>query len=259
MRGTMKAICGGALALAMGAAIWPAEAQFFPFDDRFFGPPRQQRPRAPVQQEQITAPAPKKPEVAPTIRILVLGDSMAEWLAYGLEEQLAETQEIGIVRKARPYSGLIRYDQKSDAEWPKVARELIAAERPQAIIMLVGLHDRQEIRERAPAKPPASQTQTQQKPGTPGVAQPQAATQPAAPQTRKPADNDDETPAAAASPEPQPARPAGPVEFRTENGKSFTARRLTRPSLRFAPPMCRCCGSRCHPSVAPSRPPICNI
>jgi hypothetical protein len=193
--------------LAAAVIGWPAQAQFFPFDDRFFGLPRPQKPRAPVQQEQTTAPAPKKAEAPPTIRILVLGDSMADWLAYGLEEQLAETPEIGIVRKHRALSGLIRYDQKSDTEWPKVARELISAEKPQAVIVLVGLQDRQDIREKAQPKP--QQQQTQHKPAQPA----QAAAAPA----QKPADsNDDETPSIAA-PEPQrAARPAGPVEFRSE-------------------------------------------
>jgi len=213
----VRAVCLGGLALAAVAACWPAQAQFFPFDDRFFGFPRQQKPRPAVPQEQTTAPAPRKPEVPPTIRILVLGDSLADWLAYGLEEQLAETPEIGILRKHRPLSGLIRYEQKSDAEWPKVARELIAAEKPQAVIVLLGLQDRQDIRERVVAKP-QPQSQSAQKPGQPAPAA-QQAQQPAAapaPQTQKPAGDDDEAPAIA-SPEPQrPARPAGPVEFRSE-------------------------------------------
>jgi hypothetical protein len=206
----LRAVCLGGLALAAVALGWPAQAQFFPFDDRFFGP-RVQKPR-PVQQDFTTAPAPKKAEAPPTIRILVLGDSMADWLAFGLEEQLAETPEIGIVRKHRAFSGLIRYEQKSDAEWPKVARELIAAEKPQAVIVLVGLQDRLEIREKAPPKP---QPSAQQKPGPNGQQKPGQTGQPA-PQTQKPADgNDDETPAIAA-PEPQRARPAGPAEFRSE-------------------------------------------
>ncbi len=211
-RFVLRAACLGGLALAVAASVWPAQAQFFPFDDRFFGIPRPQKPRPPVQQEQTTAPAPKKAEVPPSIRILVLGDSLADWLAYGLEEQLAETPEIGILRKHRALSGLIRYDQKSDTEWPKVARELIAAEKPQAVIVMVGLQDRQDIREKVAPKP---QPQSQQKPGQP--AQPgQQPAQAAVPQTQKPADsNDDETPTIAA-PEPQRARPAGPVEFRSE-------------------------------------------
>ena len=201
----LRAIILGGLALAAAVSGWPAQAQFFPFDDRFFGPPRQQKPRPPVQQDQTTAPAPKKAEVPPNIRILVLGDSMADWLAHGLEEQLAETPEIGILRKHRAFSGLIRYEQKSDTEWPKVARELIAAEKPQAIIVLLGLQDRLEIREKTPPKPQPQQP-AQQKPGQ--------SAQPGQPQ--KPADsNDDETPTIAA-PEQQRARPAGPAEFRSE-------------------------------------------
>lgn len=193
-------LCG--LALAVVVSEMPAQAQFFPFDDRFFGPPRPQKKRPPVQQDQTTAPAPKKAEVPPTIRILVLGDSMADWLAYGLEEQLAETPEIGIMRKHRAFSGLIRYEQKSDADWPKVARDLIAAEKPQAVIVLLGLQDRLDIREKVQPKPQPAQ----QKPGQSG--------QPG--QTQKPADStDDETPVIA-SPEPQRARPAGPAEFRSE-------------------------------------------
>jgi hypothetical protein len=203
---TFRAVCLGGLALAAVAYGWPAQAQFFPFDDRFFGIPRPQKPRPPVQQDSTVAPAAKKAEVPPTIRILVLGDSMADWLAFGLEEQLTETPEIGIVRKHRAFSGLIRYEQKSDAEWPKVARDLIAAEKPQAVIVLVGLHDRQDIREKVQPKPqPQPQPQAQQKPAQPGATQ-----------TQKLADtNDDETPAIA-SPEPQRARPAGPVDFRSE-------------------------------------------
>jgi hypothetical protein len=207
-----------ALGVVVAASGWPAQAQFFPFDERFFGM-RPQKPRPPVQQDQTTAPAPRKAEVPPTIRILVLGDSMADWLAYGLEEQLAETPEIGILRKHRAFSGLIRYEQKSDAEWPKVARDLIAAEKPQAVIVLLGLQDRLEIRDRAQAKPQPQTAQTPQKPG-----QPAASTTPA--QTQKPAEHDDETPAIA-SPEPQRTRPAaGPAEFRSERWEELYGERI---------------------------------
>ncbi len=210
-----QAICGAAFAATAGIYALPATAQFFPFDDRFFNPRPQQPVRPPVQEDFSRAPAAKQPEVAPTIRILVLGDSMADWLAYGLEEQLAETPEIGIVRKHRAFSGLIRYEQRSDAEWPKVARDLIAQEKPQAIIMLVGLQDRQPIREKvqpAPAKPA-----TPQKPGAAQQSQP--VHQPNAQQNaaqQKPAEpDDDETPTIAAN-EQQRARPSGPFEFHSE-------------------------------------------
>lgn len=211
-RWLLRAMGLAGLALAAAVTGWPAQAQFFPFDDRFFGPPRQQKPRAPVQQDFSTAPAPKKVEVPPSIRILVLGDTMADWLAFGLEEQLAETPEIGIVRKHRAFSGLIRYEQKSDAEWPKVARELIAAEKPQAVIVLLGLQDRVEIREKAPPKP-----QPAAKPGQAGQA---------APQGQKPGEvNNDETPTIAAT-EPQRARPAAPAEFRSEQWEELYGARI---------------------------------
>ncbi len=202
----LKAVCLVGLALAAIAYGWPAQAQFFPFDDRFFGFPRQPKPRAPVQQQDSTvAPAPKKAEVPPTVRILVLGDSMADWLAYGLEEQLVETPEIGIVRKHRAYSGLIRYDQKNEIDWPKMARDLIAAEKPQAVIVLVGLHDRQDIREKPQPKPQPQKPAASAQPAQSGAAQ----------QKPEASNDDDETPNVA-SPEAQKVRPAGPVEFRTE-------------------------------------------
>ena len=131
-----KTICVVGLVATVLSITLPAAAQFLPFENRFFEEPRRQpqyrqyrpkrqlHPRVPTEMEQMNAPAPKQPESPPTIRILVLGDLMADWLAYGLEETLAETPEIGIVRKHKDYSGLIRYEQRSEAEWSKIARAL---------------------------------------------------------------------------------------------------------------------------------------
>jgi hypothetical protein len=220
-----RAVCAAGLAAAVLTVAWPATAQFFPFDDRFFGPrPQPQvRPRVPTEAEQMNAPAAKHPEAPPTIRILVLGDSMADWLAYGLEEALAETPEIGILRKHKAYSGLIRYEQRSETEWSKVARDLIAAEKPQAIVVLVGLHDRQAMRERGASATPAKPAPA--KPGTaeaPRAVTPQANAQPA---PAKPAanPNDDETPVVAA---PERARPVGPADFRTEKWEELYGARV---------------------------------
>lgn len=220
-----KAVCVVATAVGAGIYVLPASAQFFPFDDRFFSPQPQRPARPPVQEDFSRAPAAKQPEVAPTIRILVLGDSMADWLAYGLEEQLAETPEIGILRKHRAFSGLIRYEQRSDAEWPKVARDLIAQEKPQAIVMLIGLQDRQAIREKvqpAPAKPAPSQ-----KPGATaaGHAQQPAGAQQGAAQQNPAERNDDETPAAAAN-EQQRVKVSGPAEFRSEKWEELYGARV---------------------------------
>ena len=79
-----------------------------------------------------------------------MGDANADWLAYGLEDAFSEKPEIGVVRKHRTNSGLIRYDARRDVEWPQVAREIIAAEKPKFIVMMIGNNDRQTIREKAP-------------------------------------------------------------------------------------------------------------
>ena len=85
-----------------------------------------------------------------TVKIVVMGDANADWLASGLEDAFSDDPEIAVVRKHRTESGLIRYDQRRDSEWPQVAREIIAAEKPDLVVMMIGNNDRQSIREKAP-------------------------------------------------------------------------------------------------------------
>jgi uncharacterized protein len=91
-----------------------------------------------------------------TVKIVVMGDANADWLASGLEEAFSEDPEIGVVRKHRTDSGLVRYDPRRDSEWPQVAREIIAAEKPDLVVMMIGNNDRQTIREKAPPAAPAN-------------------------------------------------------------------------------------------------------
>ncbi len=153
-------LSAGILAVLAAVSVTPVLAQGNPFSRWFSGFPGFGQPsstdRSTPQADYSRAPAPKKPEVAPTSSILVLGDSMADWLAYGLEEALSDTPELGVIRKHRASSGLIRYDVRNETQtWAQVARELIAADKPRYIVMMIGLHDRQAIRERVtvPAKP----------------------------------------------------------------------------------------------------------
>jgi len=81
---------------------------------------------------------PATPREDATVKIVVMGDANADWLAYGLEDAFSEKPEIGIVRKHRTDSGLIRYDQRRDIEWPQVAREIIATEKPNLVVMMIG-------------------------------------------------------------------------------------------------------------------------
>src|SRR5580704_17505542 len=57
--------------------------------------------------ESIKPPAPRKTETPAVETVVVIGDSFAGWLAYGLEEVFAETPQIGIVRKIRQDLGLV--------------------------------------------------------------------------------------------------------------------------------------------------------
>ena len=189
-------------AAALISAAWasvPAEAQFFwdrqgqwgdqqsrrarpqsgGFFQNWFGGPNNYRqredeyiPRPPRQQQQHVqqpaessrAPAARKSDskVTPTTSILVMGDEMAEWLAYGLEEVFADSPEIGIVRKNKLYSGLLRYDSKGDLDWWHVARDMLAQEKADYVVMMLGIGDRQDIREKDLVKEAETRAKDQQ-------------------------------------------------------------------------------------------------
>src|SRR5712691_404197 len=240
-----------ALAAAAGislALLLPAQAQFWDWGNR---PQRQQQqnnnpfggwfspspgprygdpvPQAPVDSSHAPGPAQKKPEATTTI--LVMGDANADCMAYGLEDAFSEKPEIGIVRKHRTDSGLIRYDQRRDAvEWPQAAREIIAAEKPKFIVMMIGNNDRQTIREKAasvvrPAAPKGAQ------PAAPGSsATPSASATPAAPAPVDPEQQSDQAEAEPppANQTPEQARQAayGPWEFRSEKWERAYIKRI---------------------------------
>jgi uncharacterized protein len=130
--------------------------------------PRDAEKEQPLDYSHAPPAAPRKDA---TVKIVVVGDANADWLAYGLEETFSEKTDIGIVRKHRTDSGLIRYDQRRDSEWPQVVREIIAAEKPQLVVIMIGNNDRQTIREKAPPPAPAN-PQPATKPDQAGPATP---------------------------------------------------------------------------------------
>jgi hypothetical protein len=196
-----------------------------PFSSLFGSGPdmrKQQQQQQPKDYSQAPPPARRSPESIASITspVLVLGDAMADWLAYGLEDAFSEQPEFGIVRRHRAYSGLIRYDPRRDVEWPQIAREAIAAEKPKFIVMMVGFHDRQAIRERAPAAPPGRGTPQQK-----AAASQYADQDPDSPESRARASADAQnaemrkaqSPSAPAAQSPaRAAPPSGPMEFQSE-------------------------------------------
>jgi uncharacterized protein len=217
-------LMAAALAILAGASALPAHAQFF---ERWGWGSEQpyQRP-APSQRsfsfpffsrspfaapsyrppESYRAPPPRKVETSPTTTVAVIGDSMADWLAYGLEEIYADQPQIGVVRDIRLNSGLIHYEPRNDTlEWSQAIKDVLASEKPQAIVVMLGLNDRTALR----APPPAQAG----KDGKPAV---QSAPQAADKQGEQPAD---------ATTAQQPVAGAG-YDFRTDEWAKLYAKRI---------------------------------
>jgi uncharacterized protein len=114
---------------------------------------RRRQTLPPVREDFSKAPPPEKQETVPERRILVLGDAMADWLAYGLEDAYAEQPEMGVIRRHKTLSGLIKYQPKGDpADWAAAAKGILATEKADAIVVMLGLNDRVAIREPVAAK-----------------------------------------------------------------------------------------------------------
>ena len=84
--------------------------------------PRESR-AAPVDQSK--APLPQQKDGTPIRHIAVMGSSLSDWLAYGIEEIYSDKPEVGIVRKNHLLTGLVRFDSKDETTWPQVARQFL--------------------------------------------------------------------------------------------------------------------------------------
>jgi len=140
-------------------------------DDSYRPPrPRQQQPKQHTQQEpseSSRAPLPKKTEakdeqIGPRTSIVVMGDDMADWLGYGLEDVFSDTPEIRVVRKNKLNSGLLHYDAKGDLDWSRVARDTLGQEKADYVVMMLGVGDRQAIREKDLAREADTRAKDQQ-------------------------------------------------------------------------------------------------
>jgi hypothetical protein len=229
-----------ALELAISS---PAQAQFsrddrFPFLSRqrpqrpsgggffggFFGGGQRQFDNPSEQQAPVDnsrAPPPKKAEVkpdsvAPTTSIVVMGDAMADWLAYGLEDAFADSPEIAVIRKNKIHSGLLRYEAKGDLDWWHVARDMLTQEKANFVVMMLGVTDRQNIRERDLAKE-ADKKKEKDKTSKPAAESKDA-------QNKDRADDEQDT---IVAPETQPGKRAnGMIEFRTDQWAEIYSKRI---------------------------------
>ncbi|UPJ59622.1 SGNH family hydrolase [Bradyrhizobium sp. 192] len=199
------------------------------FGGDFFTPFQQQQPQAP-RQDFSRAPSPAKRDTIPEKNVLVIGDAMADWLAYGLEDAYTEQPDMGVIRKHRTTSGLIKYQPRGEpSDWAAAARGILETEKPDVIVVMLGLNDRSAIREPAADKTDKAAADKDKKndkgarakqPAKPGDAKQGNDT--AAKPDDKPADADlpqddaDNADTPAAAPEKTARNPNGLYEFRDE-------------------------------------------
>ena len=186
------AVLAVVIALLAGI-VGPASAQFFNFGG-FGGPPQRQAPQrgggwfggdffqpfqqSPSQQQAprqdfSRAPGPAKRDSVAERNVLVLGDAMADWLGYGLEDAYSEQPDMGVIRKHKTLSGLIKYQPRGEpADWAAAAKAILATEKPDAIVVMLGLNDRVSIREAVTEKKTDKKDDKKDARGKPGDAKP---------------------------------------------------------------------------------------
>ena len=185
----------------------------------FFSPfsgDRHNRPAPAVDYSK--APSPRKLGTPPSRTVVVIGDSMADWLGYGLDENYADQPEIGVERKIRGTSGLVRYDAKNEAlDWPQAAKDALSNEKPNAIVVMLGLNDRLPLREKAPTEPKQN--------GEPAKGANQSATQASQGKAGAPADTEAPPRTAAQTESRQPVQ-GGSYDFHTDQWAALYAERV---------------------------------
>ena len=195
--------------------------------NQFGWPWQQQEPRREAPVDSSRAPPAHKRETPATTNVLVLGDSMADWLGYGLEDAFSETPEIGVIRKPRANRGLIKTEGRDGYDAVAAVREALASEKPDYIVMMIGLADRQSIR----AQPrPAAQANPAAKQAPAPARPPQQTATPAEPPQASPppptdAEAGGEDPAIIA-PAPEPAAGATTYPFRSDKWAELYAKRI---------------------------------
>lgn len=172
--------------------------------------------RPPPVADSTKAPATRKLETPPTTTVFVIGDSMADWLGYGLDELYADQPEIGVERRIRAASGLVRYDAKNETlDWPQAIKDALANEKPNAIVVMLGLNDRSPLRDKNPPPPNAKRA------GEP-AAQP---AQPPQDKTAPPVDSE-AAPGGPVQADTQRPLPGGSYEFHSDPWATLYAKRI---------------------------------
>lgn len=116
-------------------------------------PRRTVRPKAKAGSQERAAPAPPRitevPKAEDAKRVLVVGDFFARSAAKGLALAYAENPNVSVIDATNGSSGLVRDDFY---DWPANIPALVEAQKPDAIVAMIGANDRQTIRTESGSK-----------------------------------------------------------------------------------------------------------
>jgi len=121
------------------------------------------------------------------------------------------------VRKTKVHTGLIRYEPRSDLDWWHVARDFVTKEKVDFVVMMLGVDDRQEVRDVLPA---ADKKTDKKKPDEVTKDSPKDG------QTSQDAKSDEEAQPDLIAPEPQRGARGPVADFRTEQWEQIYTKRI---------------------------------
>ena len=210
-------------------------------------------PQIPVDNSR--APARAKPDpkaVAPTTSIVVMGDGMADWLAYGLEDAFSDSPEVA----HRP--------QEQDSFRPVALRgqkrsRLVArgARYPRAGESQLRGHDAR--RQRPPEHPRARSRQGGRQERQGEEEQDKNKRRSECAQNKDQADDAGSADDRRARTAARQKAPTASSNFAATNGRRSIRNASTKRSRPSRARACRCSGSACRRSAAPDRPPTRSI
>lgn len=105
------------------------------------------RPAVKRRVQPPPAAEPPKPAIAktePNVRIAVFGDSLADHLSRGLDDVFEDNADVVVIDRAKGDSGLVRRDV---VDWAKAAEDYLKGNKVSYAVVLLGVNDRQPIRE----------------------------------------------------------------------------------------------------------------
>ncbi|UVK40663.1 DUF459 domain-containing protein [Mesorhizobium sp. AR10] len=146
---------------------WSLRELLFPRRSERIEPPldiQKAKPRLKARKPRAPRP-PAEPEIpivekTPDARVvLVVGDFMAAGLAEGLVTAFAENPGVRIVARSNGSSGFVRDDFYN---WPEQIKSLIEAEKPAAVVVMLGSNDRQQMRVNDVREQPRSENWTKE-------------------------------------------------------------------------------------------------